>query len=591
MRRTALVAAAFLVAAAAITGVAAADQHCTFPHETEDSTGVNVVVDEKPDRIVTLAPSTTQTLIELEDDDRIVGTESNSVAQYPEVSDVPSVTYNMSGASMFDDGSTEMILDLEPDIVVGALIANDPIVEELRDAGVTVYVSGSPGSLPGIYDKVEEKGSLTGSCDAADDVIDWMQHEAGIVETTVSGANPVSVYYHGGYQPYLTTTDASFVGDVIERSGGWLLMRYDDYGTGWLWDFDEEILIDEFATEDPEWIVRPDNAWGAPEIPDYDYWQDTTAVTENHILDVHPDYIQQSAPRVVVPMANMAETFHPDRYEQAEKIAEEDSTDRAGAGVDDYLEMFDIQEARIEPGEDYSIATFPGPVREIAFDGRLEGTVTVTSNPPTEAPGNPGYGFDISIPADTATGTLTTEPMDEPPSNHQWIAKYTDGEWRLEDTDVLTVDEDLLRTDASFSRFAVLASTEPEPVISVVESNGSTLTVTGGSSEDSYGYIESYSWTVDNDTTPEETLTVDVDDRTVVKVELEVSNDAGLTASTVETFEVGEDDEIERVDSDYAEDDLDPEDDDEDLPMPGLGVVAALTALTAVAAHRLGLSS
>ncbi len=597
--KTAAIAAALLaIALLAAAAPAAAAGECEYPYESVDATGETVEVDEEPERIVTLAPSTTQTLIELGDDNRIVGTESNSVFQYPEVADVPAVTYNQSGDSMFDDGTTEEILDLDPDVVIGSLIHNDPIVGELRDAGVTVYASGTIGSLPGIYDKVEEKGRLTGSCTEADEVVDWMEHEASIVEDTVAGVEPVDVYYHGGFWPgYSTTTEASFVGDTIERAGAWMILRFEDYDNPWPF-LDDEELIAEFSSTDPMWIVRPDSPLEEYDIPEEDYWNSTTAVQEDQVLDVHQNYIQQSAPRVVIPLAEMAEAFHPDRYEAAEERAEEDdSGGSAGgwSGVDDAEEAtveFDEQDARIEPGDDFSIAELPGPVKEIAFEGRVEGSVNVQQSDVDGAPGRASYGFTVTAPEDGLRGTVAVEPDADVPVDDQWIAKHGDGGWSLLDTEVVSVDVDLLQAETEFSRFAVLASTEPDARITAVDGEDGEITLSSTDSSDEYGEIVEARWTVDGETSTGDTVTVSVEDEGSVEVELEVENDAGLTgyAEAEYAAEDVEDGVEEPRDFDIdeageGEDDAD-EADDGGLPLPGFGFVAAAAALLSYAGVR-----
>jgi len=102
---------------------------------------------------------------------------------------------------------------------------------------------------------------------------------------------------------------------------------------------------------------------------------------------------------------------------------------------------------------------------------------------------------------------------------------------------------------------------------------GTEVTLDASGSEDKYGEIVSYDWSVDGESLSGETATATLDEPGDVSVELTVENDAGETNSASATISVAQ-----------ADDGADGSDgDDGDDGIPGFGPVVALVALVAAA--------
>ena len=94
------------------------------------------------------------------------------------------------------------------------------------------------------------------------------------------------------------------------------------------------------------------------------------------------------------------------------------------------------------------------------------------------------------------------------------------------------------------SYFSVSATSEPTAAIDApaeVE-DGDEVTFDGSASEDEYGEIVSYEWTVDGESLSGETATTTLENPGDVDVELTVTNDAGETDTTSATISVLEED-------------------------------------------------
>ena len=128
-----------------------------------------------------------------------------------------------------------------------------------------------------------------------------------------------------------------------------------------------------------------------------------------------------------------------------------------------------------------------------------------------------------------------------------------EGEWQGLETDPIGQTDTHVRLEAEtpgFSYFSVSATSEPTAAIDApaeVE-EGEEVTLDASGSEDEYGEIVSYDWTVDGESLSGETVTTTLENPGDVDVELTVTNDAGETSTAGATVSVLEEDVGDVVD-------------------------------------------
>ena len=298
-----------LVGVGAIAAPVAAehdDEDCSFPFEGTDLTGTNVTLDEPAEDVVLLDAASTQTFWEIGADDRVVGMPVEEWTAYLDGSeDKADVT----------DGQTvlvERVIELEPDLVVAPNFADEDTVEQLRDAGLTVYQLEFEESFEDIYAKTTLFGHFVGDCEAASNTVEETQNEVEEIRTAVEGEDePRVLYYFFGF----TAGDGTFIGDLVETAGGENVAA--TAGVEGFVEISDEVIVEQ----DPEWIVAPSHA-GMP--VDEEPLASTTAAELEQTLVVDENLVSQAAPRVVEPLRAMAEAFHPEAFE-AETPADADA--------------------------------------------------------------------------------------------------------------------------------------------------------------------------------------------------------------------------------------------------------------------------
>ncbi|MFP4529777.1 MAG: PGF-CTERM-anchored ABC transporter substrate-binding protein [Halodesulfurarchaeum sp.] len=283
-----------------------------FPLTVTDATGEEVTIEEPPERVVTLAPSAAQTMYEIGAQEKVVGISDRGT--YLDWDEEKAIISNDDGAV-----STEEVVAQEPDIVLAPDIIGDDKVEQLREAGLTVYNFESATSMDDVVEKTRLTGELVGSADDANALADEMEESLEIVRTAVEDEErPTALYLLGGEY---TAGDETFINSVIETAGGTNIAA--NHFSGYA-----QISSEIVANESPEYILVSTEA---PEvIPDEDAYNNTAAVQNDQIIEINANYLNQPAPRTIQVVEDLASTWHPDAYESAvESFAEETTADDA----------------------------------------------------------------------------------------------------------------------------------------------------------------------------------------------------------------------------------------------------------------------
>ena len=342
MKRIALVVSILLLAAvpAAASPVVAQDSaSCSFPFSAADATGTDVTVEQDPERIVTLAPSAAQTMWEIGAEDEVVG-----VSKYSTYLDGAAAKENVSGGGQ-SFVVAEKVVALEPDLVLAPNVIPNETVEQLRDAGLTVYRFHAATSVDDVVEKTRLTGELVGECEGAEETATWMEDRLATVREAVDGEErPNVLYAFFGF----TANEGTFVHEMITTAGGTNVAA--EAGLQGLYP---QISNEVVANSTIDWIVL--NSDG-PTVPKNAAYNSTRAVQEGNTLVLDANYVSQPAPQIIYPIVTMAKAFHPEAYAAANATAT--PTDDGGAETVETTESSEPTETDGQPGFGIVAMTF-----------------------------------------------------------------------------------------------------------------------------------------------------------------------------------------------------------------------------------------
>lgn len=289
-----------LTAVLTLTGCSLFAPATAGPIELTDDFDRTIALEQPAMRIISLAPSTTELLFALGVGDRIVG--ATEYCNYPEAA----LKIERMGA--FDNPNLELIVALEPDLVLAASLHKEP-VEAMEGMGIPVLAL-DPKDFAGIYSNIRVLAAAVGREQAGEELIAQMQDK--LESVTAALADVVDeerpwVYYEVWYPDPMTVGGGTFIDQIINLAGG-RNIAHDLSGYPVI---SEEALIER----NPQVILHGHFDADAEMFAQREGWDIIAAVAAGEIYYVDQDIINRTGPRMVDAVEILARLFHPDIFD------------------------------------------------------------------------------------------------------------------------------------------------------------------------------------------------------------------------------------------------------------------------------------
>jgi iron complex transport system substrate-binding protein len=263
----------------------------TFPNTVTDFQGRAVVIEKRPERIVSIGPSNTEFLYALGAGDRVVGVD--------EFSDEPSAAKTkekVGGVKV----NVEKVLALRPDLVVTVKIT-DGSLEKIADQAITVLVV-DPVGVADVIRTANVLGAAVGADGAA--LARSIQTRLDGIKTKALALKKKRVFHEvdasDPTRPY-TVGPGSFVHEIIGLAGGTNIAERaaSPY---------PQLSAEQIIRADPEIIVLANAAYGMTieQVVARPGWAAITAVRSRRIVPVDPNLVSRPGPR----LPEALETYH-----------------------------------------------------------------------------------------------------------------------------------------------------------------------------------------------------------------------------------------------------------------------------------------
>ncbi|MGO9206050.1 MAG: ABC transporter substrate-binding protein [Candidatus Limnocylindrales bacterium] len=279
----------------AATGAAPAS---SFPLTLRDDEGTSVAIPRAPARIVSLAPSITETLFALGEGNRIVGVTSSD--------DYPPAAKSLPEVASYTGVETEKVVAARPDLVLawkGITSASD--IAQLRSLGYPVIVLYAT-TLPAVFADIVLVGEATGEVAPADALAARLLAQASAIAAAVSGEPRPRVFYElDATKSIYTPAPDDFTTDMVRRAGG------DPITSGVAGVY--SISLERLVADDPQVIVLGDANYGTTPaiVAARPGWGGMTAVVDHAVRPLDDTIVTRPGPRIVEGLAALAEAIHP----------------------------------------------------------------------------------------------------------------------------------------------------------------------------------------------------------------------------------------------------------------------------------------
>lgn len=269
---------------------------------TADRAGRPITPPDKAERILSLSPAVTQTLLHLGLGDRLVAIDAQSAL-------LPDAPAGLPSVDMMNP-DVEVLLSLEADLALASDMTaymDDPL-KPLADAGVCVAYLPTSESIAAIKEDLRFVAAVAGASPRGEEIIAQMEADIAAVKAigdTITDRK--TVYFEIAFGPSYSFGTGVFLNEMIELAGGVNALTE----PGWLMVADESL-----AAANPQVIFTNVNYIEDPvgEILGRAALQTVDAVQNGQVYAI--DNLESSLPNeyIVGALKDMARALYPDAF-------------------------------------------------------------------------------------------------------------------------------------------------------------------------------------------------------------------------------------------------------------------------------------
>jgi iron complex transport system substrate-binding protein len=271
-------------------------------HEVVDGYGRTVRVPVKPLRIISLAPSLTETVYALGVEDHLVG-DTDYCDYPPEARKKPKV-----GGVI--NPNLEEIAALHPDLVLMSKEGNMlETVRALESLGIPTYAT-DVHSIDQILFSIQKLADVLNASTEGKTLTSDLQNRLDGLRVKLEGVAPKRVLFIVWPEPLISVGKNTFVADALRRAGAASIV---DSKQDW-----PQVSLEEIARLQPDYLVFAAAHTGSAgnnfeSVANLPGWQILDAVRERRYLIVS-EAIIRPAPRLVSVIEDLAHQLHPEVF-------------------------------------------------------------------------------------------------------------------------------------------------------------------------------------------------------------------------------------------------------------------------------------
>jgi iron complex transport system substrate-binding protein len=285
----------------------APQQSARAVREVVDETGRTVRLAQPVERIVSLAPSLTETIYALGLQEHLVGD--------TDYCDYPAEAQKKTKVGGTINPSLEQVVALRPDVVLMTSINRFETVRALDDLNIPVYTT-DPHNVQEILSSTIKLADVLGAAQNGVTLAGEMQQRLSELQQRVGELPAKRVLFVVWTEPLITIGKNTFIADALRKAGAVSIV---DTTQDW-----PKVSLEEIVRLQPEFLVfTVQNDEKAPDLLALSAlpgWRGLDAV-RNHRFIVVSDAVNRPAPRIVSAIEDMARQLHPEAFTDSPSVA------------------------------------------------------------------------------------------------------------------------------------------------------------------------------------------------------------------------------------------------------------------------------
>jgi iron complex transport system substrate-binding protein len=276
------------------------------PLVVKDEAGRTVEIPQPVKRIISLAPSVTETIYALGAQDRLVA-DTDACDYPPAAQKLPKVGGPFTP-------NLEVIVSLKPDLVVVA--ANSGNRKETADAldllHVPTYATNAK-TVDEVLTSIVRLGDVLGAGEQGRTLSESLRTRLQDLHRKLENVAPTRIFFVVWHEPLMSIGQDTYIADAMRRAGAESVIPTRE---GW-----PRVSWEEVVRAQPEYLVfgsaHPEEITtmmaGMRNLPG---WRDLKAVEEHKIVIIS-DAVNSPAPRIVDAIEELARRLHPEVFVDA----------------------------------------------------------------------------------------------------------------------------------------------------------------------------------------------------------------------------------------------------------------------------------
>ena len=287
---------------AQLTTTPSAPSASASAREVTDELGRTIRIPQSIHRIVSLAPSITETLYALGLQEQLVG--DTNFCDYP-----PDAQHKTKVGGVINP-SLEAIVALHPDLVLVTKSLNRlDTVQALAEIGIPSY-STDPHSVADIFSSTQRLADLLGASAAGTAIVGDVERRLADTQQRIASLPQRRVLFVVWPEPLISVGQDTFIADALLHAGAVSIV---ESSQSW-----PQISLEEVVRQQPDFLIFAETHSDSPpptldSLASLPGWRILNAVRDRHYALVN-DAINRPALRIVSVIEDLARQLHPEAF-------------------------------------------------------------------------------------------------------------------------------------------------------------------------------------------------------------------------------------------------------------------------------------
>ncbi|PKN78965.1 MAG: ABC transporter substrate-binding protein [Chloroflexi bacterium HGW-Chloroflexi-9] len=271
-----------------------------FPLTVRDSSGASIVIEARPERIVSHSPAVTEILF-------AVGAGAQMIA-VDEFSNYPPEAVGLQQVR-YSDPDPEQGVALEPDLIIFGG-RQQGSVEAFRALGLPVFLTAEAPTIEAVLDDIMLIGRISGHVAEAEVLVAELRGRINAIATKVADVTEGPTVFYELTDGLYTVAPESFIGGMLT------LLKARNIAAGAETAY-PQLTAEVVVERNPEVILLADGDFGVSleTLKERPGWAKIAAVESGRVVGVDPDISSRPGPRIVDALELFAKALYPDRFE------------------------------------------------------------------------------------------------------------------------------------------------------------------------------------------------------------------------------------------------------------------------------------